>query len=98
MSYALDHGESLGEGGLYLCGAPDFMGPEAQMHVLTVIWMSARFRASLALDQACLAEGAGKDVSHDNMFSTVLGLWDVTTAARDPALDLAAPNRVGVSG
>ena len=54
-----------------------------------VLWMSGRFRRRLALDPACLAAAAEEPVSHDNMFSTVLGLLDVTTTAIDPTLDLA---------
>ncbi|WP_136645631.1 phosphoethanolamine transferase [Tabrizicola sp. YIM 78059] len=98
MFYASDHGESLGEGGLYLHGAPDFLAPDTQTHVPMVLWMSERFRASLALDAACLADRAEQPVSHDNMFSTVLGLLDVTTTARDAVLDLAGPCRTGASG
>lgn len=89
LFYVSDHGESLGEGGLYLHGAPDFMAPLEQTQVPMVIWMSARFRDSLELDQACMAGAAGDAVSHDNMFSTVLGMLDVKTGAIDPALDLA---------
>ena len=37
-------------------------------------------------------------VSHDNMFSTVLGMVDVTTTARDEALDLAGVCRQTVTG
>ena len=93
MYYVSDHGESLGEGGLYLHGTPYFMAPEFQIKVPMVVWMSERFRASLALDQACLAARTTDEISHDHMFSTVLGLLDVTTAAIDPALDLAGPCR-----
>jgi lipid A ethanolaminephosphotransferase len=97
MFYVSDHGESLGEGGLYLHGTPYFMAPDYQTHVPMVLWMSERFRDTLALEQACLAFGAGNDVSHDNMFSTILGLLDVATTARDPELDLANPCRRAVS-
>jgi lipid A ethanolaminephosphotransferase len=93
MFYVSDHGESLGEGGLYLHGTPYFMAPDTQTHVPMVLWMSDRFHATLALDKACMAAGTGNDVSHDNMFSTVLGMLDVSTTARDPALDLAGPCR-----
>jgi lipid A ethanolaminephosphotransferase len=89
MFYMSDHGESLGEGGLYLHGAPYFMAPEFQTRVPMVIWMSQRFRDSLALDAACLEASARDPVSHDNMFSTVLGMLDVTTADKDATLDLA---------
>lgn len=98
MFYASDHGESLGEGGLYLHGTPWFMVPDYQTHVPMVLWMSARFRDTLALDGACLAAARESDVSHDNMFSTVLGLLDVATVARDPGLDLAGPCRRGPTG
>jgi lipid A ethanolaminephosphotransferase len=93
MFYVSDHGESLGEGGLYLHGTPYFMAPDYQTHVPMVLWMSDRFHATLALDKACMVAGTGNDVSHDNMFSTVLGMLDVWTTARDPALDLAGPCR-----
>jgi len=98
MFYVSDHGESLGEAGMYLHGTPYFMAPEYQTHVPMVIWMSDRFRATLGMDGACLAKGTGETVSHDNMFSTVLGLLDVATTARDPALDLAGPCRAGATG
>lgn len=95
MYYMSDHGESLGEGGLYLHGTPYFMAPDYQTRVPMVIWMSERFRDSLGLDGACLAERTDAPVSHDNMFSTVLGMLDVTTSARDAALDIAGACRRG---
>lgn len=98
MYYVSDHGESLGEGGLYLHGTPYFMAPEVQTRVPMVLWMSERFRDSLGLDAGCLKANAGQPVSHDNMFSTVLGMVDVTTKARDPALDLAGTCRPSVTG
>ena len=98
MYYVSDHGESLGEGGLYLHGTPWFMAPEYQIRVPMVIWMSQRFRNSLALDAECLAAGATEPVSHDNLFSTVLGMLDVTTTAKDATLDLTAACRQTVTG
>ena len=38
--YVSDHGESLGEGGLYLHGAPYFMAPSEQIRVPMVMWLS----------------------------------------------------------
>ncbi|MDP3197638.1 phosphoethanolamine transferase [Tabrizicola sp.] len=98
MYYVSDHGESLGEGGLYLHGTPYFMAPEYQTHVPMVIWMSERFRASLAVDPECMKTAAGNPASHDNMFSTVLGMLDVTTKAKDDALDLAGACRQVTTG
>jgi lipid A ethanolaminephosphotransferase len=88
MFYVSDHGESLGEGGIYLHGAPYFMAPAVQTHVPMVIWTPDRFTRALGLDATCLAGLRTQAVSHDNMFSTVLGLLDVGTVARDAELDL----------
>ena len=93
MFYVSDHGESLGEGGLYLHGTPYFMAPETQTRVPMLVWMSKTFRDSLALDRDCMAKAAADPVSHDNMFSTVLGMLDVTTRAKDVTLDLAGACR-----
>lgn len=98
MYYVSDHGESLGEAGLYLHGTPYFMAPEYQTRVPMVIWMSQRFRDSLDIDTNCLKAAAGQPVSHDNMFSTVLGMVDVSTTARDSALDLVGACRQVTTG
>jgi lipid A ethanolaminephosphotransferase len=98
MYFVSDHGESLGEGGLYLHGTPYFMAPEYQTRVPMVLWMSQRFRDSLGLDAGCLKAKAADPVSHDNMFSTVLGMLDVTTTAKDAALDLAGACRLVTTG
>lgn len=98
MYYVSDHGESLGEGGLYLHGTPFFMAPDYQTRVPMVLWMSQRFRDSLGIDQNCLKAKAAEPVSHDNLFSTVLGMVDVTTTAKDQALDLAGACRQPVTG
>ena len=93
MYYVSDHGESLGEGGLYLHGTPYFMAPEFQTHVPMVVWMSDRFRASMGLSADCLEAAVTDPISHDHMFSTVLGLLDVATAAIDDSLNLAGACR-----
>jgi lipid A ethanolaminephosphotransferase len=90
MLYLSDHGESLGEGGLYLHAAPLFMAPETQTKVPMVLWLSAGFRQAMGLDDACLRDVATRPASQDNLFHSVLGLLDVTTKARDPALDLTS--------
>jgi len=62
-----------------------------------VVWMSDAFRASMGLDQDCMANRLEDDVTHDNMFSTVIDMLDVVTGARDAALDLAADCRTKAS-
>ncbi len=89
MFYISDHGESLGEGGIYLHGTPYFMAPDYQTHVPMVIWMAKRFGETMGLDQACMAKRRDDPLSQDNMFSTVIDLLDVVTVAEDEALDIA---------
>ena len=39
MFYVSDHGESLGEGGLYLHGMPYFMAPDEQINIAAFMWL-----------------------------------------------------------
>lgn len=88
MIYMSDHGESLGEDGLYLHAAPMFMAPDVQRRVPFVMWMDDRFSALTGLDAACLGARQSDTLSHDNLFHTVLGLMGVQTSVHEPALDL----------
>jgi lipid A ethanolaminephosphotransferase len=90
LIYVSDHGESLGESGLFLHGAPYFMAPEEQTHVPMLMWFSERFKSTLRVDDGCLRNRAQAPVSHDNLFHTVLGLLDVQTRARQVDHDLTA--------
>ena len=44
MIYVSDHGESLGENGLYLHGLPYSIAPDTQTHVPMIAWLSPRIR------------------------------------------------------
>lgn len=88
MLYVSDHGESLGENGLYLHGAPSFMAPAEQTHVPMVVWLSQAYQRAFGVTTECLRRGAGAPQSHDNFFHTALGLADTETAERDAGLDL----------
>lgn len=94
MLYVSDHGESLGEGGLYLHGMPYAIAPDVQKRVPFVLWLSPAFRRDFAVDQDCLrARAKQQEVSHDNLFHSLLGVLDVSTSVYDPAMDLFAPCR-----
>lgn len=97
MIYMSDHGESLGENGLYLHGAPYMFAPTQQTHVPFVFWASPGLQQSAGIDKACLTAKADAPLSHDNLFHSVLGLMQVTTTIHDPALDIFAHCRNGVS-
>jgi lipid A ethanolaminephosphotransferase len=90
LLYVSDHGESLGEGGLYLHGSPYFMAPDQQTKVPMILWMSEAFKDKFEIDQSCLANKDNTILSHDNLFHSLLGMLDINTRERDPALDIFA--------
>jgi lipid A ethanolaminephosphotransferase len=91
LIYVSDHGESLGENGLYLHGVPYALAPAQQTHVPMVGWFSRGLQRRAGLSLACLREHAADPISHDHFFHSVLGLMDVRTRAHQPALDALAP-------
>ncbi|GAB2785398.1 phosphoethanolamine--lipid A transferase [Halomonas shantousis] len=93
MIYVSDHGESLGEHGLYLHGVPYAIAPQEQTHVPMIWWLSPEFARDQGIDTACLGQAAGQPVSHDNLFHSVLGMLDVSTSLYDPELDISRPCR-----
>jgi lipid A ethanolaminephosphotransferase len=95
LVYLSDHGESLGENNLYLHGIPYAIAPDTQTKVPMLMWLSPSYAARWRLDAACLRQRATQPVSHDHLFHTLMGLFDVTTTARDPAFDLAGGCRKG---
>ena len=89
MVYLSDHGESLGEGGLYLHGMPYAIAPDEQTKVPMTMWFSPGYAGSLGLDVSCLKQQAATThASHDNYFHTVLGLMQVTAPEYLPGMDL----------
>ncbi len=97
MLYVSDHGESLGENGLYLHGLPYSMAPREQTRVPMLFWGSPSFYASHEIDLECVRSSAGRDVSHDWIYHTLLPLFGVTSEGYDESLDLFASCRGGAS-
>lgn len=80
MLYVSDHGESLGEHGLYLHGLPYAIAPSQQTQVPMIVWISKSMRTSGDVDMTCLRRKTHAAFSHDNLFHSVLGLMNVDTA------------------
>jgi len=89
LLYVSDHGESLGENGLYLHGLPYAIAPEEQTRVPMIWWSSPAFDTVAGLERDCLAERARQPVSHDNLFHSLLGVLGVESSIRDPRLDIS---------
>ena len=90
MIYVSDHGESLGEKGLFLHGIPYAIAPEEQTHVPMTMWFSPSFARNRGLDLQCVRQRAGQYTDHDALFSSVLGLMQVRTALYAAQRDLFA--------
>ncbi|MBB1472970.1 phosphoethanolamine--lipid A transferase [Luteimonas sp. MC1825] len=90
LLYISDHGESLGENGLYLHGLPYAIAPDTQKKVPMVAWLSPGMAAARHFDRACLARRARAPASHDDLFHSVLGLLQVRTMSYDQRHDVFA--------
>ena len=93
LMYLSDHGESLGENGLYLHGFPYMIAPSAQTHIPMIAWLSPGFVRDSGLQTACLRQQTRSRVSQDNVFDTVMGLMDVRAGVYDRGEDIFAPCR-----
>ena len=92
MVYLSDHGESLGERGVFLHGMPKLLAPHEQTHVPMLMWMAPGSAARLAPAANCLKRMAQQPLTHDHLFHTLLGLFSVESHAYRGGLDvLAAP-------
>ncbi len=85
MLYMSDHGESLGENGVYLHGLPRAIAPEAQLHVPAVMWFGGGYDQ---VDVAALQRKRDTRFTHDNLAHTMLGFLEVRTAVYRPAMDI----------
>tara|TARA_R110002073_G_scaffold921_2_gene6651 strand:+ start:83 stop:874 length:792 start_codon:yes stop_codon:yes gene_type:complete len=71
MLYVSDHGESLGEKGVYLHGMPYMIAPEAQTSVPVIVWEGSGHG------------GVGEDndlsqaLSHDDLFKSLLTTYGI---------------------
>lgn len=93
LVYVSDHGESLGERGVYLHGMPRWMAPHEQFHVPMLMWMNNGARQTLAPEMSCLQALASQPASHDNLYHTLLGAFGVQTGVYRSELDLLAAAR-----
>ncbi|MGV6851769.1 MAG: phosphoethanolamine transferase [bacterium] len=79
LLYVSDHGESLGENGLYLHGLPYFIAPEQQTHVPAIIWTGSNMQQSQMINTPH---------SHDDIFSSLLGFFAVSSSLYNANQDL----------
>lgn len=93
LIYVSDHGESLGENGLYLHGAPYYIAPDEQKVVPMVMWFSESFKKNYAINTQVIEENSRRSVTHDHLYHTILGLLNVRSSTYDSQWDLSAEQK-----
>ncbi|MBA6327454.1 phosphoethanolamine--lipid A transferase [Colwellia sp. MB02u-6] len=95
LLYISDHGESLGENGVYLHGLPYAFAPEEQTHVPMIYWTN---KIQTDFNSQCLNALAKSPISHDNVFDTLLSIMSVKTSAyrieSDPFIDCKSKHAI----
>jgi len=86
MIYMSDHGESLGEHGIYLHGLPYFMAPDAQTHIGALMWFGDEMKKDINSEK--INHNSDKEYSHDNLFHTLLGIFEVHTDVYKKDMDI----------
>lgn len=91
LVYISDHGESLGENGIYLHSLPYSLAPAEQKRVPMIFW----FSDSLVKNSPGLLEQMNKTKdckwSHDNVFHSMIGFLDIQTHEYKKELDFFNP-------
>ena len=86
MLYVSDHGESLGEFGLYLHGTPYSIAPDVQKKVPFIVWVSDEFKKQKGIDNNDI--GKDSNYSHDNVFHSVMGAFGMRSDIYNKQLDI----------
>lgn len=73
MLYIADHGESLGEHGIYLHAAPYMIAPREQTHVPAIVWTGKNF--DYRMDD--IKSYQDHALSHDDLFCTILASYEL---------------------
>jgi len=78
MIYMSDHGESLGENGLYMHGAPMAVAPKVQYEIPCYLWVSPGYRQVKSITD---------EVDQHGVFHSVMNLLSVSTPVYNSTLD-----------
>lgn len=88
LLYVSDHGESLGEKGVYLHGLPYAFAPQEQTHIPMLFWKS---KNQESINLPCLDNISNQPYSHDNLFDSVLSLMSINSKAYNKKRDFFYP-------
>lgn len=88
LYYVADHGESLGENGIYLHSRPYDIAPIEQKHVVQFLWASDSMINFMDGAYQIMVSKKDKTISHDNVFHTLLDCFGVTSSIVNKNLSL----------
>lgn len=88
MIYMSDHGESLGEDGVYAHGRPYAIAPDEQKHIPAMMWISEEMATNHKINIECMNAKKNARLSHDYLFHTLLNVFEIKTTVYDNTLDL----------
>ena len=86
LIYISDHGQSLGEYGLYLHGAPYTIAPDVQKDIPFLVWMSPEFMKKKGINSDQIKQSQSH--SHQNIFHSVMGAFNMHSDAYNDQLDI----------
>jgi len=86
MIYLSDHGESLGEYGLYLHGTPYSIAPIYQKKIPFLIWMSNKFLKQKNINIKEI--NTTKTYNPKYVFHTILGAFDINSSIYNKKFDI----------
>lgn len=89
MLYVADHGESLGEHGIYLHAAPYMIAPKEQTHVPSILWVGQHFDYQLSQ----VRPYENYPLSHDDVFCTLLTAYELKSETCHAEFGWLAQNR-----
>jgi lipid A ethanolaminephosphotransferase len=88
--YLSDHGESLGEAGMYLHGAPNAIAPAVQREIPFMVWMSDAFQTAYRPPPLPTEATIGGGTADDLPFHSIMGAFGMTSPIYKPQFDLFA--------
>lgn len=97
MLYTSDHGESLGEYGLYMHGEPYFVAPVDQKHIPFIMWFSDSMKQRKKVDEKCLKDRQKNSFSHDHIYHTILDFLEIKSSSFKPGLSILTNCATSVS-
>lgn len=86
MFYMSDHGESLGENGVYLHGLSPLFAPNEQVHVPFIVWLGDILESEYKMSE--ISPLINKNYTHDNLFHTILGVFEVNSNTKNENKDI----------